>query len=142
MAAERPRFVLTYDPLDPADALAAVASDEAGATVSFLGTVRAASRGRAVVRLEYEAYDSMALAVFAAIASEARERWPGCQVAVHHRLGACAAGEPTVAISASAPHRAAAFEACRHVIERLKADAPIWKREVYADGEAWVGQGS
>lgn len=135
-------FVLTPDPLDPSAALAAVASDDAGATVTFLGTVRASTRGRAVVRLEYEAYEAMALAVFAGIATEAAERWPGCQVAIHHRLGACAVGEPTVAIAASSPHRAAAFEACRQAIERLKADAPIWKREVYADGSTWVGQGS
>lgn len=135
-------FLLTSDELSIDAAIACVSGVDAGAVVSFLGTVRGASKGRKVVRLEYEAYDAMAARVFEAIAREASAQWPGVRVAIHHRLGACAAGEPTVAIAAAAPHRADAFSACRHAIERLKADAPIWKREVYDDGSSWVGSGS
>lgn len=136
------RFLLTESPLSLDAAIAAVAGDDAGAIVSFLGTVRSISRGRRVVRLEYEAYAPMALATFERLAAEAFESFGGARVSVHHRLGACAAGEPTVAIAAASPHRPDAFAACRHAIERLKADAAIWKREVYEDGSTWVGQGS
>lgn len=129
-------------PLDPSAVIAAVAGDDAGAVVSFVGTVRGASRGRRVVRLEYEAYEAMALTLFDALAAEAALRFGGARVVVHHRLGRCGVGEPTVAIAAASPHRAEAFDACRFAIERLKADVPIWKREVYDDGAVWVGMGS
>ncbi len=132
---------LSNEPLDLSAVVAEVAGPGAGAVVSFVGSVRARSRGREVLRLEYEAYAPMALATFASIAREAA-RFGGARVCIHHRLGACAAGEPTVVIAAAAPHRADAFDACRHALERLKADAAIWKREVYSDGAAWVGQGS
>ncbi|HEY6909371.1 MAG TPA: molybdenum cofactor biosynthesis protein MoaE [Myxococcales bacterium] len=118
-----------------------VAGADCGAVVSFVGTVRASTRGKAVVRLEYEAYPDMALRIFAAIAAHAREKW-GARVAIHHRTGALEPGEVSVAIAAAAPHRADAFDACRHAIEALKKDAPIWKREVYPDGSSWVGLGS
>ena len=136
------RFVLTAETLLPDDAVQAVATPTAGAVVTFIGTVRDHARGQRVTRLEYEAYPAMALAMFERIAAEAGERWPGCEVAIHHRTGACAVGAATVSIAAAAPHRADAFAACRHAIERLKADAPIWKREFYEDGSAWIGQGS
>lgn len=136
------RLRLTLEPLNVADVLATVTGPDAGAVDLFIGSVRDAARGRRVLRLEYEAYEPMALEQFALYASEAGERWPGVRVAIHHRLGACAAGEPTVVVAAGAAHRAQAFAACRHVVERLKADAPIWKREIYDDGSHWVGQGS
>jgi molybdopterin synthase catalytic subunit len=132
---------LTAEPLDAASALAAVGGDDAGAVVTFIGTVRARSRERDVLRLEYEAYEPMALALFERIARACLEA-SGARVIIHHRLGSCLVGEPTVVIAAAAAHRAQAFDACRHAIEQLKADVPIWKREIYVDGLAWVGQGS
>jgi molybdopterin synthase catalytic subunit len=118
-----------------------VTGTDCGAVVSFTGTVRSSNHGKAVVRLEYEAYPEMALRVFGHIAAEARERW-GARVVIHHRTGTLDPGELSVVIAAAAPHRADAFEACRHAIEILKKDAPIWKREFYPDGSSWVGLGS
>jgi molybdopterin synthase catalytic subunit len=110
--------------------------------VTFLGTVRDHARGKAVVRLEYEAYPEMALRVFGRIAEEAQARWPGARVCIHHRVGSLEPGALSVVIAASAPHRPDAFDACRQAIEQLKKDAPIWKREHYPDGSVWVGLGS
>ena len=122
--------------------IAAVAGTDCGAIVTFVGTVRANNRGRAVVRLEYEAYPEMALRVFARIEEEARARWPGTRVAIHHRIGSLDPGAVSVVIAAASPHRADAFSASRLAIEELKKDAPIWKREHYQDGSEWVGLGS
>ena len=122
-------------------ALHAVEGTDCGAVVSFTGTVRSSNHGQAVVRLEYEAYPEMALRVFGQIAGEARERW-GARLAIHHRIGALQPGEVSLVIAAAAPHRADAFEACRHAIETLKKDAPIWKREFYPAVSSWVGLGS
>lgn len=129
------------EPVTAEAPLRAVAGPDCGAVVSFTGTVRASNHGKAVVRLEYEAYPDMALRIFAQIAAEAGERW-GARLAIHHRTGALEPGELSVVIAAAAPHRADAFDACRHAIEALKKDAPIWKREVYPDGSSWVGLGS
>jgi len=129
------------EPLDAEAPLRVVTGPDCGAVVSFTGTVRSVSHGKTVVRLDYEAYPEMALRVFDRIASEAREKW-GARVAIHHRVGALQPGELSVVIAAAAPHRADAFEACRHAIESLKKDAPIWKRELYPDGSSWVGLGS
>ena len=122
--------------------IAAVAGTDCGAIVTFVGTVRATSRGRSVVRLEYEAYPEMALRVFERIEEEARARWPGTRIAIHHRIGSLEPGAVSVAIAAASPHRADAFAAARHAIEELKSNAPIWKREHYQDGSEWVGLGS
>jgi molybdopterin synthase catalytic subunit len=129
------------EPLAAEAPLREVAGADCGAVVSFVGTVRASNHGKAVVRLEYEAYPEMALRVFGHIAAQAQERW-GARIAIHHRIGALQPGELSVVIAAAAPHRADAFEACRHAIEALKKDAPIWKREFYPDGSSWVGLGS
>jgi molybdopterin synthase catalytic subunit len=129
------------EPLVPDAPLHEVAGTDCGAVVGFTGTVRASTHGKAVVRLEYEAYPEMALRVFAQIAREAQERWKA-RVVIHHRTGALEPGALSVVIAAAAPHRADAFEACRHAIEALKKDAPIWKREIYPDGSSWVGLGS
>lgn len=122
--------------------VAAVTGVDCGAVVTFVGTVRATNRGREVVRLEYEAYPEMALRVFARIEEEARTRWPGTRLAIHHRVGTLEPGALSVVIAAASPHRADAFSAARHAIEELKKDAPIWKREHYRDGSEWVGLGS
>jgi MoaE-MoaD fusion protein len=127
--------------LAPEMPLREVEGADCGAVVSFVGTVRATNQGKRVVRLEYEAYPEMALRIFEQIAAQARERW-AARVAIHHRTGALEPGEISVVIAAAAPHRADAFEACRHAIESLKKDAPIWKRELYPDGSSWVGLGS
>ena len=127
--------------LAPEVPLREVEGADCGAVVSFVGTVRATNQGKRVVRLEYEAYPEMAVRIFEQIAAQARERW-AARVAIHHRTGALEPGEISVVIAAAAPHRADAFEACRHAIEALKKDAPIWKRELYPDGSSWVGMGS
>src|SRR5437016_6202437 len=121
---------------------AAVTGTDCGAVVTFVGTVRAQNRGRAVVRLEYEAYPEMALRVFARIEEEARARWPGTRLAIHHRIGTLDPGAVSGVLAAASPHRADAFPPTRHPSEALKSDAPIRKREHYQDGSEWVGLGS
>jgi MoaE-MoaD fusion protein len=134
-----PAVRLTPEPLDAGALRDAAARPGAGAVVVFEGTVRSPSEGKEVLRLEYEAYESMAIAQMDHIVNEARSRWPDAVLFLHHRLGRIAVGETSVIAVASAPHRAQAFEACRHLIERLKADVPIWKKEFYEDGSVWVG---
>ncbi len=136
-----PAFVVTAAPLSLDAVVKAVTGKGQGGLVTFSGAVRDATRGKAVVRLEYEAYAPMAEKKLQQIAEEAATQWPGCRLAIHHRSGTLVPGELAVVIAASAPHRAEAFSACRHAIERLKADVPIWKKEVYADGAVWVGLG-
>jgi molybdopterin synthase catalytic subunit len=109
-----------------------------GAVVTFLGTVRGENQGRRVLRLEYEAFEPLALKVFRTIQEEARERWPSARVAFHHRVGRLELGEASVAIAASSPNRAEAFAACRYVIERIKQVAPVWKREFFEGGDVWI----
>ena len=116
-----------------------VASDEHGAICTFVGTARRRSEGREVRQLRYEAYLPMAEAAVAEIVAAARARWPQVEIAARHRLGDCPLGEASVAVVAAAPHRDEAFAACRYVIDAVKAQAPIWKQEVFADGTAWVG---
>lgn len=123
------------------EVVSAVQGAARGGLVTFTGVVRSESRGKVVVRLTYEAYGPMAEKVLADVGREAEARWPGAQLAVVHRVGVLVPGDVAVTIAAAAPHRAEAFEACRFAIERLKQDAPIWKRESYADGESWVGLG-
>jgi molybdopterin synthase catalytic subunit len=122
-----------------AEALAArVRGPEIGAVVTFEGTVRNAARGKRVTKLRYEAFGEMASKQLAEIARAAESRWPGARVAVVHRTGTLDIGEVSVAIAVGAPHRGDAFEACRFVIETLKRDLTIWKKESYDDGEEWV----
>lgn len=125
------------------EALAArVADPGAGAIVTFAGVTRNETDGREVVSLGYEAYPEMAEEKLAEIEAEALRRFPVRAVAVLHRLATLDVGEVSVGIAVSAAHRPAAFEACRFVIERIKHDVPIWKREIFADGtESWVHPG-
>ena len=127
---------LADGPLDPARAIAAVAGPGRGAVVVFLGTVRDEHRGRRVTGLAYSAYRSMAAAVLRSIVADLEAGAEGLRAAIVHRLGEVPVGEPSVVIAVAAPHRAAAYEASRTALERLKAEAPIWKRERYADGGA------
>jgi MoaE-MoaD fusion protein len=119
----------------------AVGGESRGGLVTFTGVVRDNSRGKQVVRLEYEAYAPMAEKVLAEIGAEIAREWPGVKVAVVHRVGALVPGQAAVVIAASAAHRKEAFRACERCIDRLKEDVPIWKKEIYADGEVWVGLG-
>jgi MoaE-MoaD fusion protein len=130
------------EPLSLDRCVAAVTSAEAGGLVTFTGAVRRHSRGREVVRLEYEAYVEMAEKVMAALCDEIEaEVAGGCRLAVEHRVGVLAIGEAAVVIAAAAPHRAEAFTACRAMIDRLKERVPIWKKEVSPDGSEWIGLG-
>src|SRR3954447_14942357 len=135
-------FQLVDGPLDVAVVRGEVEDREGGAVASFVGTVRRSSRGRDVVHLEYEAFEEMAEPMLARLGDELTERYGLCSVAVHHRLGRVEIGEASVVIAVSAPHRAAALDACREAIETLKTTIPLWKKEVYAGGEEWIGQGS
>ncbi len=131
-------IALRPEPLDLGALCAAVGDPEHGATVTFLGTTRREADCHEVEALDYEVYEELALAEMRAIAGEAEARF-GARVALVHRLGRVAVGEPSVGVAASAPHRPAAFAACRYAIDELKARVPIWKREVHADGAArWL----
>lgn len=137
-----PYVELTDDPIDLGAVVSRVAHAGAGAIATFSGTVRDHSREREVERLEYEIYAEMATSELGRIAREVAERHELLAIAVVHRGGTCEIGDTTVAIACSAPHRAQALEACRDTIDALKQAVPIWKREVYRDGAAWIGQGS
>jgi MoaE-MoaD fusion protein len=109
-----------------------------GAIVTFDGCVRNQSHGRRTLYLDYEAYESMALAKMREIAAEVHAKFPIDRVAVAHRLGRLEIGETSVFIAVSAPHRAAAFDACRYAIDTLKRSVPIWKKEYFEDGAVWA----
>jgi molybdopterin synthase catalytic subunit/molybdopterin converting factor small subunit len=122
--------------------VAEVARDRAGAIATFIGTTRVQSRGRTVTHLEYEAYPEMAERVMEEIATELRERYDVCEIAIHHRTGRVEIGETSVVIAVSAPHRHEAIAACKDAIDTLKDRVPLWKKEVYEGGEEWIGRGS
>jgi molybdopterin synthase catalytic subunit len=137
---EDPTLVrITGEPLRMEEATDFVADPAAGATCVFAGTVRNRSEAGDVTGLVYEAWDELADRRLREVAGEMRSTWPVRKVALLHRIGALDVGETSVVVACSAPHRAEAFEACRHGIERLKQDVPIWKKEGLATGEAhWV----
>ena len=133
-------FVVTREPLDPAPLVAAVQSPDMGAVVTFAGIVRNNFGGRATAHLEYEAYEDMAVTVLLQIATEAQTQWKTGMIAIHHRIGRLEIGETAVLIVVAAPHRHEAFEAAEQIMDRIKEIAPIWKKEIWADGESeWVG---
>ncbi len=115
-----------------------IMSPESGGIDVFIGTVRNATKGKKVVRLEFEAYEPMALKELKKLASQALERWPVQKILIHHRIGVLEIGEVPVIIAVSAAHRDAAFDACRYIIDTLKQTVPIWKKEIFEDGEVWV----
>jgi molybdopterin synthase catalytic subunit len=133
-------FRVVDRPLAVDEVLRAVEAPGRGGVVTFTGTVRDETHGRRVLRLHYEAYVPMAEKVLAGIGAEL-ERQHGATVAIVHRVGTLEPGEAAVVIACAAPHRAAAFRACEQAIDRLKQDAPIWKREEFEDGSVWVGMG-
>lgn len=133
---------LTPDPLDREALRLAVADTAAGAVLLFEGTVRNHSEGlTGIVALEYEAHPTMAGRVIAEVIAEVRAAWPVARVAVRHRLGRVELGEPTVIIAVSAAHRDEAYRASRALIDGIKHRAPIWKREVLADGHGEWSKG-
>src|SRR5262249_20379635 len=131
------RVELTEAVLDPEPLVRFVEAPGMGAVVTFSGNVRSHNRGRDVQGLEYDAYRPMAERELRAIAEEAARRW-GCRIAVQHRLGRLEIGETSVLVVAACAHRGDAFEACSYTIDTLKERVPIWKREVWADGETWI----
>jgi molybdopterin synthase catalytic subunit len=133
---------LSEEPIDVTTLMAEAADERAGGIATFVGTTRIESRGRTVLRLEYEAYEGMAESVMAELAEELKARYDLCEVAMVHRVGVVGIGEISVAIAVSAPHRADALAACKDAIDRLKETAPVWKKEVYEGGEEWIGRGS
>ena len=135
-------FRLSAEPLSLASTVDEVRSDRAGAIATFIGTTRMQSRGRAVLHLDYEAYEEMAEQVMSEIAAELKSRYEVCEIAIHHRTGRVEIGEASVVIAVSAPHRQDALAACTDAIDTLKARVPLWKKEVYEGGEEWVGRGS
>ena len=135
-------FRLSDEPLSLEAVVEEVASEEAGAIATFVGTTRIHSRGRTVTQLEYEAYEGMAEDEMETIADELKARYELCEIAVHHRIGRVGIGERSVVIAVSAPHRADALAACKDAIDTLKERVPLWKKEVYEGGEEWIGRGS
>lgn len=135
-------FVVSEAPISVEEVERAVRHPGAGAVVSFAGVVRDHTGPHSVVALEYEAYGPMAERVLRQLGDEVQARWPGARVSVRHRVGRLVPGEVSVVIAVATPHRADAFDACRQIIERLKQDVPIWKKEERADGSVWVGVGS
>lgn len=127
------------EPVDIEALERAVADPAAGATVTFAGTTRNGNAGRRVLRLEYEAYEPMALSEMRKLAREAGERFNIVRIAIQHRIGFVDIGETSVAIAVSAAHRAEAFDACRFAIDRLKEVVPVWKKEYFEGGEVWIG---
>jgi molybdopterin converting factor subunit 1 len=127
------------EPIDTDALERAVADPSAGATVTFAGTTRNGNAGRSVLRLEYEAYEPMALSEMRKLAREAGERFKIVRIAIQHRIGFVDIGETSVAIAVSAAHRAEAFDACRFAIDRLKEVVPVWKKEYFEGGEVWIG---
>lgn len=133
---------LTHSPIDPSAILAQVASNEAGAVVLFLGTTREFTKGRQTTSLDYECYPRMAEAELAELEAQACAKWPLVHVSIVHRLGRLGLGEASIAIAVSSPHRQAAFEAGKWLIDTIKEDVPIWKQENWADGTSeWVHPG-
>lgn len=131
-------FEITLEPIDVGDVARRVVLPECGATVSLDGYAREWTAGRRTVSLEYEAYEPMALKELERLGERAHEKFEIAHIGVVHRIGRLAIGETSVVIAVSAPHRKAAFEACEWAIRELKRTVPIWKKEIFEDGEQWV----
>ncbi|MFH1142036.1 MAG: molybdenum cofactor biosynthesis protein MoaE [Chloroflexota bacterium] len=132
-------ILLTRKPLDSEAITATVHRDANGGLVTFLGTTRNETDGRRVLHLEYEAYEDMAEKMLARIAQEISKRWGITDVSIAHRFGRLEIGEVSLVVAVASPHRSEAFAACQYVVDRIKQDVPIWKKEVFENGEVWVG---
>lgn len=133
-----PLIHISEKPLELEKITQMVTDDGCGAIDIFVGTVRNQTKGKPVLKLDFEAYEKMAISEMTKLAKEASERWPVKKMAIHHRVGILGIGETAVIIAVSTPHRNASFEACKFVIDTLKQTVPIWKKEIFEDGEVWV----
>jgi molybdopterin synthase catalytic subunit len=131
-------FGITHDPLDPAPLVEAVRRDESGAVALFYGVVRNENMGRNVQYLEYDAYPEMAIKKMKEVADEVRAKFPVTGIGVLHRIGRLEIGETSLLVAVSSGHRGEAFEACHYAVDRIKQIVPVWKKEVWDDGEAWI----
>jgi len=132
-------FEITREPIDKLGLERRLITGAAGAVVTFDGVVRDHNKGRRVVSLQYEAYEPMAVKEMRRLGAEVRERWPEVErIGVIHRFGELKISESSVVIVVTSAHRRVAFEACRYAIDRLKQTVPIWKKEIFEDGEEWV----
>lgn len=129
---------ISSTPINVSRCIKKVASPKCGGIASFIGTVRVSTKGKTVVRLEYEAYESMALKEMHKIATYVFDKWLVENILIYHRSGILEIGEVSVVIATSASHRKAALESCRYIIDTLKQTVPIWKKEVFEDNETWV----
>jgi molybdopterin synthase catalytic subunit len=129
---------ITEKPIDVQKVIEAASALGAGGLNIFIGTVRNVTKNKKVRRLEYESYESMAVAEIKKIVDEASARWNLLGHAISHRVGTLKPGEIAVVVAVSTPHRKESFEACQYIVDELKAKAPIWKKEVFEDGEQWV----
>ena len=136
---ERQWFRIQHDALDVATAFTYLQTPRAGGIDLFVGTTRQWTAEKETTRLEYDCYEAMAIKEMERLAEEALSRWPVERLCIFHRLGVVPPAEASVIVGVATPHRAEAFEACRYLIDTLKQQVPIWKREIYADGETeWV----
>ncbi len=133
-----PDIKISTEPLVAQSCIDWAMSPQCGGIDTFIGTVRDATKGKKVIRLEFEAYESMALNEMRKIAEDASAKWPVQKILIHHRTGILFPGDIAVIIVVAAAHRDAAFDACRYAIDTLKQTVPIWKKEVFEDGEVWV----
>jgi molybdopterin synthase catalytic subunit len=131
-------ILISDTPINIQACIDSVQSERAGAVDVFIGTVRNHNKSKAVVRLEFETYDVMAVKKMTELANEASKRWDIEKVAMVHRKGVLDIGDVAVVIAVSTPHRAASFEACQWLIDTLKQVVPIWKKEIYEDGQEWL----
>jgi molybdopterin synthase catalytic subunit len=129
---------ITDQAIDVQQVINAASQNEAGAINTFIGTVRNQTYGKKVLRLEYEAYEPMAVSEIKKIVEQANENWKLLGYGVSHRVGVLTPGEIAVVVSVSTAHRKASFEACQFIIDSLKQTVPIWKREFFEDGDEWV----
>jgi molybdopterin synthase catalytic subunit len=132
-----PHILLTYEPIDTQAVSRCVEASGFGAVVLFVGTVRDNALGQRVLSLEYEGYQPLAEKEMTRIAAEAESRW-GVAIAIAHRLGRLEIGEASVVVAVASPHRAEGFDACRWIMDTLKATVPIWKKEFFVGGAHWI----
>jgi molybdopterin synthase catalytic subunit len=133
-----PLFAITSEPLDPAPLVESVRRDDAGAIALFYGIVRNENLGRRVLYLEYDAYPEMAIKKMKEVAAEVRAKFPIAEIGAMHRTGRLEIGETSLLVAVSSGHRSEAFAACHHAVDRIKQIVPVWKKEVWEDGSAWI----
>ena len=129
---------ITKNVLDPKFVMESVRNDSNGAVVTFVGITRRISEGKMVLYLEYEGYEVMATKKLEEISEEIKIQWPMVEVSISHRLGRLEIEEISLVVAVASPHRKEAFSACSHVVDRIKEIVPIWKKEVFEDGEVWI----